>query len=451
MNYFDTYQSPFSWRYGSQQMRTIWSENKKRIVWRSLWYYLAKTQMRYNVIPTMSLDDIENNIENINIDASLEKEIETKHDLMAELFIFSSQCGESGKFLHNCATSMDIKDNTDIILMKESLIILEYKLKNLLNLIASIIEKNKDIRCIGYTHLQPAEATTIGYRFSNYYQDILEDYENIKTLSFSLKAKGFKGSVGTGSPYVDVLGLEKYKEFLSDLEKELGVNFFDVSTQTYTRKQDYRLMSTLSSFGLTAHKIALDLRILQSYNYGEILEDFSELQIGSSAMPFKKNPITAEKICSLSRELFSFSGITWENGANSILERTLDDSANRRNIIPEAFLISEEIIISLHNLLENMTFNYKKIKENYDKYISFSIADTLMSRIVSTENVNRQEIYKKLQEISFMAFENNKDFIYLLCNDKTITKYINPQQIKELYNNLDYAINQTKVFSSSIL
>jgi len=404
---------------------------------------LAKVQTNYGVIPSLS-NIVADKIENVDVEKSLEMEKVTKHDLAAELKIFSEQCGESGKYLHNGATSMDIKDNADIILTKDSLIIIKNKLKILIDEISNIIIKNKEIKCMGYTHLQPAEPTTIGYRFANYLDDLTQDYNKISYLSLNIKTKGFKGSVGTGSPYVDILGKEKYNSFLSDLQKEIGIKFFDTSTQTYTRKQDYEMLVMLSSLGMTIYKIAFDLRILQSYPYGEILEDFSENQVGSSAMPFKRNPITAEKICSLSRELPSFANIAWENGANSILERTLDDSANRRNIIPEAFLISDEIIVSLTNLLKNITFNYERIEENYQKYISFSITDSLMSSIVLKTGADRQEIYKIFQELSFESFNTEKNLIDLLISDKRVKKYINKEEILKIKNNLEYAVQQSE-------
>ena len=197
---------------------------------------------------------------------------------------------------------------------------------------------------IALTHLQPAEPSTLGYRLASYAQDLLEDWHMLRERRQSLRGKGFKGAVGTGASYAELIGAENLAGFEQRLSEQLGLPFYPVATQVYPRKQDYRVLSALAGLGGSLYKFAFDLRILQSPSLGELSEPFGKKQVGSSAMPFKRNPISAEKIDSLARSLAQMPRVAWDNAAHSLLERTLDDSANRRSLLPEAFLITDELL-----------------------------------------------------------------------------------------------------------
>ena len=216
---------------------------------------------------------------------------------------------------------------------------------------------------MAFTHLQPAEPTTLGYRLAGYAQDFLEDHQALVRVRRELKGKGFKGAVGNAASYVALLGLDGQRRFEERLSEELQLPFFDAATQTYPRRQDYAVLSALAGLAASAHKFAFDLRLLQSEVIGELAEPFGEAQVGSSAMPFKRNPVEAEKICSLARAVSAAPLTAWNNSANSLLERTLDDSANRRTLFPETFLALDEIVTALAKIVDGLKVNPVKDKE----------------------------------------------------------------------------------------
>ena len=337
MDSFENYLSPFSWRYASPEMRALWSEIHKRQLWRKIWLTLATVQSQYGLVTADQLRELELNLNHIDMDSALKLEAEIHHDLMAELKTFASQCPQGGGILHLGATSMDIEDNADALRIRAALDLILKSLSRLLFTLASQIEKYADLPVMAYTHLQPAEPTTLGYRFSVYAQDLLEDWQHLSEIRSHIRGKGFKGAVGTGAAFADLIGLDNLADFEETISHELDLPFYSISSQTYPRKQDYDVLSALAGLGASLYKFALDIRVLQSPSIGEVSEPFATNQVGSSAMPFKRNPINAEKIDSLARQLAVLPQVAWQNFANSILERTLDDSANRRSILPEAF------------------------------------------------------------------------------------------------------------------
>ncbi|MBT4002186.1 MAG: adenylosuccinate lyase, partial [Chloroflexi bacterium] len=314
------YQSPYTWRYGSEEIRQIWSEENKRLFWRKLWVALAEAQQEFGLVSKEQVKDLSDHAAQIDIPRALEIESEIHHDLVAELKTFAEQSTIGGGIIHLGATSMDIVDNADALRIKQSLEFILEGIKDLLSLLTNLIEEHANLQVMGHTHIQPAEPTTLGYRFAQYAQDIFLDYNNILQLHETLKGKGFKGAVGSGAAFSDLIGkdnLDKFEQILSD---KIGLNFFNITTQTYPRKQDYQISSAIAGLGASLHKMAFDIRILQSPPFGEISEEFSKNQVGSSAMPFKRNPINAEKINSLSRLLAQMPRVAWDNAANSLLE-----------------------------------------------------------------------------------------------------------------------------------
>lgn len=433
---YSTYLSPFTFRYGSEKMRYIWSEYYKRLLWRKIWVAIATVQNEAGLVSKKELQDIITHQENIDIDRAGEIEKEIKHDVMAEVKTYASQCKTGGGKIHLGATSMDITDNADILRVKESLDIVRRLIKEGIERWLSLINQYQNLVCMGYTHLQPAEPTTLGYRFCLYAYDLFCDLVQIDT--FSLKSKGIKGAVGTSASYVKLLENTKMSatQFEKKVMEKIGLDFVPVSSQTYPRKTDYQVLNHLSGVAQSAHKFAFDLRILQSPLFGELSEGFGKKQVGSSAMPFKKNPITSEKICSLSRYVSNMTHVAWENAANSLLERTLDDSANRRIVLAEAFLAIEEILLSYNRILKNLVVNQTRIKHNLKQYGIFSVSETILMETVKN-GADRQTMHELLRQLSLQAWDKlvkgeDNPLENLLRNNKTINKYLKEKQIANL-------------------
>jgi adenylosuccinate lyase len=404
MNNFDQYLSPYSWRYASPEMRQIWSEIEKRRLWRRIWVALAETQLEYGLVQPEQVQDLKQYVDEVDIALALQIESEIKHDLMAEVKTYALQCPVGGGIIHLGATSMDIEDNAEAIRMKKSLELIAGKLETLLAEFAKKIEEYADLPVIAFTHIQPAEPSTLGYRFSNYAQDLLEDYANIKGMIKDIKGKGFKGAVGTGAAYGELVGLENLEDFEKKLSKRLGIKFYPITTQTYPRKQDYTVLCILASLGASIYKFAFDLRILQMPPIGEWGEPFGAKQVGSSAMPFKRNPVQSEKSCSLARALSIMPQTAWNNAGNSLLERTLDDSANRRSLLPEAFLICDELIKTTIKTLQGLRVNQEAVAKNLSTYAPFAATERVLM-VMGKAGANRQLIHERLREHALTAWQ----------------------------------------------
>jgi adenylosuccinate lyase len=401
---YETYLSPFTWRYGSDEMRRIWSEAHKRRLWRQLWVALAEVQAEYGLVTPEQLADLQQHAADIDIPRSLEIEAEIHHDLMAELKVFAGQAPLGGGILHLGATSMDIEDNADVLRIRQALELVTQKLARLMELFAEKIDAFADLPLIAFTHIQPAEPSTLGYRLAQYAQDLLLDWQALGRVRRDLRGKGFKGAVGTGASYAELLGGgDRLAGFETRLSTRLGLPFFLVATQTYPRKQDYAVISALAGLGGSLYKYAFDLRLLQSPPIGELAEPFGRKQVGSSAMPFKRNPIQAEKIDSLGRALAQMPRLAWDNAAHSLLERTLDDSANRRTLLPEAFLISDELLSVAARLLAGLQVNENAIRQNLAEYGPFAAVERLLMALVKA-GADRQEMHERLRGHAMQAW-----------------------------------------------
>jgi adenylosuccinate lyase len=435
---YETYLSPYTWRYGSPAMRKVWSEVSKRKLWRKLWVTLAEVQSEFGIVQAEQVMDLRQHMDDVDMPRALEVEAENHHDLMAELRVFAEQCPQARAILHLGATSTDIEDNADVLRQRESLDQLLLTLRSLLLLFSEKLESWFDLPLIGFTHLQPAEPTTLGYRLSIYAHDLLMDWQALFSTRQGLCGKGFRGAVGTGASYAELLGAENLAEFERRLSEQLDLSFFPVATQVYSRKQDFSLLSTLSGLGASLYKFAFDLRILQSSPIGELNEPFSKHQVGSSAMPFKRNPINAEKIDSLARLLAQMPRTAWDNAANSLLERTLDDSANRRTVLPEAFLIADELLLTTRIILEGLQVNQEAIQRNLDAYASFAGIERLLMALVKA-GADRQVMHDYLREHSLTAWAEIQagkpnQLPELISHDPEITQYLDTE---ELYQMMD--------------
>ncbi|MGZ6346019.1 MAG: adenylosuccinate lyase [Anaerolineales bacterium] len=433
---FDNYLSPFTWRYASVEMRNLWSETNKRLIWRQLWVALAEVQGEFGLVKPDQITDLRQHMAEINIPYALEIEAEIQHDLMAELKTFASQCPVGGGILHFGATSSDIEDNADAIRLRTGLAILLKSLSILLQNIGLLINKWADTPVMAYTHLQPAEPSTLGYRLALYGQDLLHDYNLINDLVIGIKGKGFKGAVGTSAAYAEILGTENLTEFEKKLSQKLELRFYSVASQVYPRKQDYEIISTLAGLGASLNKLACDIRLLQSPSIGELSEPFGEKQIGSSAMPFKRNPIQSEKINSLGRYLATLPRIAWDNAANSLLERTLDDSANRRILLPEACLAADEMLLTANKIISDLQIDEAAISRNLATYGPFAGTEKLLMNLVKA-GADRQEMYSILRSHALKAWQTLKlgmenPLIDDICMDANIGEYLSTQNIRQL-------------------
>jgi adenylosuccinate lyase len=361
---------------------------------------------------------------------------------MAELTVFAGQCPEAGGILHLGATSMDIKDNALVLQQKAALNLLAEKIKQLLILLAGIIEDGAELPLIAYTHLQPAEPSTLGYRLAQPAQDMLIYYQLLVQFNDDIMGKGFTGAVGSSASFATLLGGENLPAFQDKMAEKLGLNFFDVVSQTYPRSQDYRLLSILAGMGAVLYKFAFDLRILQSPGFGELAEPFGEDQVGSSAMPFKKNPIQAEKINSLGRYLAQLPRIAWDNAAHSLLERTLDDSANRRIIIPEAFLCADEMLDASLKILKGLVVNKSRIKQNLETYGPFAATEKLLMLLVKA-GADRQKMHGVIRGHALKAWAavqkgEPNPLADSLSGDQEIQVFMAAEQIRDSLSGLSY-------------
>jgi adenylosuccinate lyase len=442
MTEFDKYVSPYTWRYGSPEMREIWGEIHTRLIWRRIWVALAEVQMEHGLTQKKQVQDLILHRDDVDIARAIEIENQNHHDLMAEVETYAEQCPVGGGIIHLGATSVDIKDNATALQIRDSIDLIIIKLRELLVNFASKINQYADLPIIAFTHLQPAEPSTLGYRLSQYGQDLLEDWDTLQQVRASVKGKGFKGAVGTSASYAELVGSENLPRFEALLSEKLDLDFYEVTTQTYPRKQDFKVLSTLAGMGASIYKFAFDLRILQSPPIGELAEPFGDTQVGSSAMPFKRNPINAEKINSLARMLAQYPRTAWDNAAHSLLERTLDDSANRRSLLPEAFLISDELLRVAIKITRNFIVDEDAIARNLAAYGPFAATERLLMAL-GKAGANRQEMHRLLRVHSLVAWESIRKegpnpLVDLVSTDPDLLKYLPQREILALMDASQY-------------
>jgi adenylosuccinate lyase len=430
------YASPFSWRYGRPELRALFSERERRTLWRAVWVALAESQVRSGLVTQAEVDDLRAHAHDIDLDAALAIEREIGHDLMAEIRVYASQATIGGGKIHLGATSMDIEDTVEIFRLRRGLRLLLASLDALLAAFTVQIERYADVACIGYTHLQPAEPTTVGYRLAVYAQDLLMDRAALVFAETQLTAKGIRGAVGTSASYARLLaGSGRSPEDQeADVLGAFALEARDVATQTYPRKLDYTLLSQLAGLGASLSKFAADVRIQSSPGFGEMFEPFGANQVGSSAMPFKRNPVMSERIGSLARLLPGYADVAWQNAATNFLERTLDDSANRRTILPEAILCSDEILTLARNIVEGLRIDERKITENLRTYGPFAGSEAVMMEAARAGG-NRQELHAALRENAMAAYAalergETNPLARLLSDDERIVRYLDPAEVR---------------------
>ena len=433
-----TYASPFTWRYSSEPMRYLWSETHKRRLMRQVWVALAAAQHVAGLVTAEQLADLEAHVDSVDIPRALQIERETRHDVVAEIRAFAEQCRVGGGIIHWGATSADITDNVDVLRQREAARLLAEQLRRLLLAFARRIEETAGVVIMAQTHIQPAEPTTLGYRLAMYAQDLAEDERRLADLIANLRGKGLKGAVGTQAGFIEVL--DACDMTIAQLEAlamtRLDLPYFPVSGQTYTRQQDLRVQSVLTGIASSLHKFALDFRVLMSPPFGEWLEPFGQRQVGSSAMPFKRNPINAENICSLARFVAAQTAVAWDNAAQAVLERSLDDSANRRLYLPESFLAVDEMLRRAAALVEGMTFDREQMARNVARYGPFAATERVLMAAVRA-GADRQEAHEWLREASLRAWEairhdEANPLTQLLAADGRLTAHLPAETIRAL-------------------
>ncbi len=434
----DIYLSPFTWRYGSDAMRRLWSEAHRRRLLRRVWVALATAQHEAGLVSAAQLSDLRAHQDDIDIARAAEIEAEIRHDLMAEIRTYAEQCPVGGGIIHLGATSMDVLDNVDALRIREGLDLLIAGLRLLLTDLADLIEARADQPCLGFTHLQPAEPTTVGYRLAQYGQDLLMDYREMSRVRAGIRGKGIKGAVGTSASYAELLagtGMTA-AELEARVMALLGLEPFPVATQTYPRKQDWLALNALAGLAGSLYKLAFDLRLLQSPPLGEWSEPFGARQVGSSAMPFKRNPIAAENLDSLARYVAALPRVAWDNAAHSLLERTLDDSANRRVLLPSAFLAVDEILGTARRILSGLRIHDEAIARNLAAYGVFAATERLLMEL-ARRGADRQAMHEVIREHALAAWgamqagEENP-LPQRLSEDERVRRYLDPARVREL-------------------
>jgi adenylosuccinate lyase len=439
-----TYLSPFSWRYGSERMRAVWSELHKRRLWRRVWVALAAAQHRAGLVTAEQLEDLRRYQDEVDLSRALTIEAEIHHDLMAELRTFAEQCPIGGGVIHLGATSMDIEDNADVLRVREALDLILEALRDVLEVLAGQIETYADVVCMGFTHLQPAEPTTLGYRLATYGQDFLEDLQELRRLRDQLLGKGVKGAVGTSGSFAQLLEPTGVAPVVLErwVMDELGLDPFPVATQVYPRKQDWRVLTALAGLAMSVYRFAFDLRLLQSPPFGEWSEPFGARQVGSSAMPFKRNPINAENMNSLARYVAALPRVSWDNAAHNLLERTLDDSGNRRIVLPEAFLASDELLRRMLRVLGGVQFRDQAMDRNLAIYGVFAATEPLLMELVRA-GASRQEMHECIREHAMVAWRQiwlgePNPLAERLAEDPELGRYLSPERIRQLLDARDH-------------
>ncbi len=435
---YETYLSPFTWRYGSPAMRALWSEAGKRRLWRRIWLALARAEATAGLVTAAQVADLAAHVDQVDLARAHEIEAEIGHDLMAEVRTYAEQCPEGGGIIHLGATSTDVEDNADALRLREALRLIRHGLCDLLAALAERIEATCEQPALGYTHLQPAEPTTVGYRLCQYAQDLRLDLEGIDRVLAVVRGKGLKGAVGTSASYRQLLAGSGIAP--AELEvrfmRELDLPAWPVATQTYPRKVDWLVLEALAGLAGSLHRLALDLRILQSPLFGEWSEPFGRRQVGSSAMPFKRNPVTAEKVCSLARLIAALPPVAWENAALSALERTLDDSANRRVTLPAAFLAADEIVYASARLVAGLQLFEGPMARNLATYGPFAATEALLMELVRAGG-DRQAWHERLRQHAQAAWAEVQagrpnPLAERLLADPELTALVPPPRIREI-------------------
>ena len=407
----EIYENPLITRYASREMATIWSAQTKHSTWRRLWIALAECQQELGLnITDIQLEEMRASVDHIDFVAADRYERKLRHDVMAHVHAWGDQCPTARPIVHLGATSCFVTDNSELIQIRDSLQLVRRRLVQVIDQIARFAATYRDLPCLGFTHLQPAQPTTVGKRAALWCYDLVLDLEEIEHRLQTLRFRGAKGTTGTQATFLELFHGDHAKVVELDRRVAAKMGFdevYPVTGQTYTRKVDAHVLATLSSVAQSAHKAGSDLRILQSRK--ELEEPFEEHQIGSSAMAYKRNPMRAERMCGLARFAMSLVSSADQTAAVQWLERTLDDSANRRLTIPQALLAIDAVLIIYRNVVDGLVVYPQVIAKHLLEELPFMATEQIMMRGVEAGG-DRQELHELIRVHSQAAGREVKQF-----------------------------------------
>ena len=399
---YDKYQSPLAERYASDEMSYNFSDQLKYSTWRELWIALAETEKALGIkaISRKQIDEMKKFRDKIDFDAARKHEIRVKHDVMAHVHAYGDQCPAASSIIHLGTTSAFVQDNADLILMKNGMKILLKKLVNVIDALVVFASNNKNLITLGYTHYQPAQLTTVGKRACLWMQDFILDIEDLENRIDNLRFRGAKGTIGTQNSFMALFNRDekKVKQLEQQVSKKMGFDkILPVAGQVYTRKIDSQISDVLSGIAQSAHKFANDLRLL--HNLKEIEEPFGKKQIGSSAMPYKRNPMRCERVTALARYIICDSVNTDLTSGAQWFERTLDDSANRRLVLPEMFIATDAMLDIVLGVVRGLTVYPKVIERRVNEELPFLASESILMEAVKAGG-NRQKLHEKIRKYS---------------------------------------------------
>lgn len=422
---YSVYETALSKRYASKEMRQNFGDFKKFTTWRKLWVILAEAQKELGIknISEEQIQEMKDNIENIDFEYVQEEEARIRHDVMAHIHDYANHCPKAASIIHLGATSCYVGDNTDQIVIRDAIDIILPKLVRCIKRLADFADKYKSLPCLGYTHMQPAQPVTVGKRATLWIRDLMKAFTAIERSREDIEFRGCKGTTGTQASFLQLFDQDRSKvRALDDLvtRKAGFTKSCAVVGQTYSRIDDVQVLSALALLGDAAHKCCTDLRLLAHKQ--EIEEPFDKTQVGSSAMPYKRNPMRCERICSLARNLFMYEQGAHFTASTQWMERTLDDSANRRIIIPDAFLTADAILITLQNVSEGLVVYEAVIAKNLKESLPFMATENVIVATVARGG-DRQECHERIRVLSHEAASRIKmeglpnDLIERIKND----------------------------------
>ena len=404
------YISPLSERYAGKEMQYIFSEDKKFTTWRKLWIALAETEKELGLdISDEQIEEMKAHADDINYDDARAREKEVRHDVMSHVYAYGKQCPKAAGIIHLGATSCYVGDNTDIIIMNDALTLVKKKLVNVIAKLSEFADKYKSLPTLGFTHFQPAQPTTVGKRASLWLQEFLMDLHDLEYVQGSLRLLGSKGTTGTQASFLELFEGDQDRVDKLDpmIAEKMGFDAcYPVSGQTYSRKVDTRVLNVLAGIAASSHKMSNDIRLLQHLK--EVEEPFEKSQIGSSAMAYKRNPMRSERIASLSRYVMADTMNAHVTSSVQWFERTLDDSANKRLSVPEAFLAVDGILTLDMNVMDGLVVYEKVIKKHLMAELPFMATENIMMDCVK-KGGNRQELHERIRELSMEAGRHVKE------------------------------------------
>ena len=405
-----TYRSPFVSRWASRQMLATWSEKRKFTLWRSLWIALAEAQKELGLdITEEQIQQLKERRDEINFDVAAEREKEVRHDVMAHVYAYGIQCPEARPIIHLGATSCFVTDNADLILMRDSLRLLVSPLSAACRNLAAFARRHKDLPCLGRTHFQPAQLTTVGKRACLWLQDLLGDLQRIAALADDIPFRGAKGATGTQASFLSLFDgdAEKVGQLEQKVAEKMGfARVVPVTGQTYPRKLDYTVLSALGGFAISAHSMAVDIRLLAGLK--EMEEPFGKGQVGSSAMAYKRNPMRCERMTGLCRFIISNVQNAAFTAADQWLERTLDDSANRRLSLAQGFLAADSVVGLARNVTDGLVVYPEVMRRRIREEMPFIATERILMEAVKAGG-DRQELHDRIRQHSMAAARRVKE------------------------------------------